>query len=447
MRQIFTSLFSLLFFVGFGQTTLTGTGSFCIATGVTVTVEVWGGGGGGGAANDLFFPQGLRAVGGGGGGGAYSSRTFTGPQTINYTVTTGAGGVGADPNSTPSITPAGNGGTSTFMGGGFTLTAPGGKGGGDGNVSTANACVGDCAGVGGAGGASAPGGAINRSGGNGGTRQPFDGVSSISAGGGGGAGGPTANGGNTAANSAGASGGTDAGAGGAGAGAGNNGAAGGTYGGGGAGGTSSGAATSQNDRRKGGQGGDGIVRVLGAITPGACPTMPITLKSFTAAKKENKSHIEWITSSETNNEMFYVERSSDGSNFDIIDQQRGAGNSSADLSYSLVDESPLDGVNYYRLKQVDFDGTSSLSQIESVQHSLGSQIKVIQSPAENKLAIHSELENYTVSIVNTVGQEVKKVSRLALTQSIDVQDLQSGIYYVMIKSDGALLKSVKIFKD
>jgi hypothetical protein len=410
MRQIFTSLFSLLFFVGFGQTTITGTGTIILTAGQQAKIELWGGGGGGGGANDQNMGD-PRAVGGGGGGGQYNSITISGPANFMYSVSTGSGGSASNPNG--GVT-AGSGGNSTFqvLSLGINITAAGGLGGGDGVVTAAGVCS-VCPGLG-----SGNGGTSSYSGtGTIGTTVSGPGGAGLNGGGAGQPGvGVAVNADDAALVKAM------------------------IPGGGGAGGFAAGSTTA-NNRRRGGVGAAGLVQYT-IISP-----TPITLKSFTATKKENKSHIEWITSSETNNEMFYVQRSSNGSNFDIIDRQRGAGNSSAELSYSFVDESPLDGVNYYRLKQVDFDGTSSLSKIESVQHSLGSQIKVIQNPAENKLAIHSELENYTVSILNTVGQEVKKVSRLALTQSIDIQDLQSGIHYVMIKSDGALLKSVKIFKD
>ena len=95
---------------------------------------------------------------------------------------------------------------------------------------------------------------------------------------------------------------------------------------------------------------------------GCSVVLPITLLSFTGKSLTNTTNLlEWITSTEINNDYFTLERSSDAQNFSAIGIVNGAGNSNISLNYNFIDDSPLKGINYYRLKQTDFDGVFSYS--------------------------------------------------------------------------------------
>lgn len=88
-----------------------------------------------------------------------------------------------------------------------------------------------------------------------------------------------------------------------------------------------------------------------------CTILPITLKDFTATPEEDGTvSLNWATLSERNNDFFTVERSTDGVNYVEIHKQAGAGNSTTEQVYGAVDFLPEAGLNYYRLKQTDFDG-------------------------------------------------------------------------------------------
>ncbi|MDP4267563.1 MAG: BNR-repeat neuraminidase N-terminal domain-containing protein [Bacteroidota bacterium] len=84
--------------------------------------------------------------------------------------------------------------------------------------------------------------------------------------------------------------------------------------------------------------------------------LPISLVEFKAILENNVVNIKWITASEINNDFFEVQRSSDGYDFKTISRLKGAGNSNQILMYKSVDENPLEGTSYYRLKQTDIDG-------------------------------------------------------------------------------------------
>lgn len=94
--------------------------------------------------------------------------------------------------------------------------------------------------------------------------------------------------------------------------------------------------------------------------------LPVELLDFDAVLQNSKVKLSWITASETNNDFFEVERSSDGIMFQIIGRVKGAGNSNDLRSYTWMDTVPLNNISYYRLKQTDFDGTSDYSVIKMI---------------------------------------------------------------------------------
>ncbi len=98
-----------------------------------------------------------------------------------------------------------------------------------------------------------------------------------------------------------------------------------------------------------------------SINPSA--VLPIELMSFTAKCERYGALLEWATASERDNDYFIIEHSSDAMNFSEIARIAGAGNSISTLNYSYVDYNMFGGDNYYRLIQVDYDGTRSASEI------------------------------------------------------------------------------------
>jgi hypothetical protein len=130
---------------------------------------------------------------------------------------------------------------------------------------------------------------------------------------------------------------------------------------------------------------------FGPFTIGSLSTinaLPVSLISFYGKKNGANSDLCWSTASESNNAFYTVEKTTDGELFEPIGTVVGAGNSFETLSYSLTDYSVRPIINYYRLKQTDFDGVSTYSDPISVDHS------------KIPLAI--------ISITNILGQEVKR---------------------------------------
>jgi hypothetical protein len=115
--------------------------------------------------------------------------------------------------------------------------------------------------------------------------------------------------------------------------------------------------------------------------------LPIELLSFTATIEQDDVALNWVTASEINNQFFTIERSSNGIDFEIISiiaSQAEFGNSNKTLYYSALDTQPLDGMNYYRLKQTDFDGKFEYSQVIAIAFSKQKNISFDLFPNPNK---------------------------------------------------------------
>ena len=95
--------------------------------------------------------------------------------------------------------------------------------------------------------------------------------------------------------------------------------------------------------------------------------LPIELLDFTAKPQGSAVLLEWRTASETNNDFYTIERSANGTQWEAIGTASAVGNSSEVFHYHRFDSSPLAGVSYYRLRQTDLDGTSTLSNVVAVK--------------------------------------------------------------------------------
>jgi hypothetical protein len=107
-----------------------------------------------------------------------------------------------------------------------------------------------------------------------------------------------------------------------------------------------------------------------SITSGAtCSSLPIELVSFQGQNKSKYNNLTWVTATESRNDFFQIERSTDGINWNNIANIKGAGTVSTPSFYSFKDYTFINNViNYYRLKQVDFDKTSTYSNIIYIEN-------------------------------------------------------------------------------
>jgi hypothetical protein len=188
--------------------------------------------------------------------------------------------------------------------------------------------------------------------------------------------------------------------------------------------------------------------------------LPIELLSFTAMPKGEGVICEWKTASETNNEYFDVEKSIDSREFESIGRIKGfgMGTSTNERNYSLTDQQICNGIQYYRLRQVDFDGQYSYSDVIAVDCSNDKDfLKVFPNPAKSAVTVSFyQIEKGIVRLecIDIIGKVVKDELRPAVTGynriDIDISDLSKGIYYLRIqeKSEHAgQHRQIKLVKD
>ncbi len=169
------------------------------------------------------------------------------------------------------------------------------------------------------------------------------------------------------------------------------------------------------------------------LTP-AAGTLPVELLSFTANPTEGGQNIlDWTTASEKNNKGFDIERSTDGTNFYNIGQVKANNQPS---SYQFVDKSPLWGLGacYYRLRQIDFDGTETVSKVVSVeQKGKGKGLKIYPTLVSNVLTV-DYIYGSVFQVINLLGQQVL-VGKT--TQQLDVSALPQGTYILKVGTEQA----------
>lgn len=160
--------------------------------------------------------------------------------------------------------------------------------------------------------------------------------------------------------------------------------------------------------------------------------LPVNFLTFNVKSDNRQARLDFSTASETNNDYFTVQRSGDALHFENIATIDGAGNSSTEIQYSFTDISPLGGTNYYRIKQTDFDGKFSYSDVRSVSKVTAEKSQLNTFITDNILVINTPLENYDVTIFNSWGAEVKRYTGMQKNSTFDVHDLRSGVHIIHI---------------
>ncbi len=180
-------------------------------------------------------------------------------------------------------------------------------------------------------------------------------------------------------------------------------------------------------------------------------SLPITLVDFNATLQEKRVKLTWQTASELMNKWFVVERSRDGIDYAAIDTIAGAGNSQLFLAYIAYDESPQQGINYYRLKQIDQNGSFTFSDIATISLDIGAET-FYPNPAQTEgyIAVHvSEETELTIEILTTDGKTVQMQKRVVQEGSsnvmIDVRELPASIFILKIFSQNGIINLVSKF--
>lgn len=183
--------------------------------------------------------------------------------------------------------------------------------------------------------------------------------------------------------------------------------------------------------------------------PGSsCEIVPVETTFFKGKViRDNQVQLTWQTASEIDNEGFEIQRANADFKWEFLDFEKGNGNSTETIDYFFVDKTPYPGTNYYRFKQIDFDGNHEFSKVVVIDvKNIKGDVTIFPTLAKERLLIKfaeepAELPTYRV--FDLMGRKV--IETIAQNGVLDISGLDTGQYVVSFLLSGTL-RTEKFFK-
>ena len=176
--------------------------------------------------------------------------------------------------------------------------------------------------------------------------------------------------------------------------------------------------------------------------------LPITLQTLTATPKSNTTHLHWRTATELNNDYMAVEHSRDGRRYTEICRVLGAGTTQEPQDYSFVHEAPAQGLNYYRLRQVDYDGQHEYHGPVTARFGQAAgelQVFPTLSAGELRVRYSGQLQSGAqLSVLGLQGQVQRSLawdSKSRQRTTLNVSDLPAGLYLLRLQNGREVLSA------
>ncbi len=168
------------------------------------------------------------------------------------------------------------------------------------------------------------------------------------------------------------------------------------------------------------------------VAIGSTP-LPVTWLDFVAARSGDQAVLNWATATEKGNAGFDIERSADGKTFNkigFVNTLAAEGNSNEKLAYTFTDSKPLNGMNHYRLKQINTDGKSSLSITRAVMFGTAAAIQMYPNPANGSSLRVTGANISNIGVYNIAGQLIHVPVTYGTTENeLNISGLSSGNYF------------------
>ena len=191
--------------------------------------------------------------------------------------------------------------------------------------------------------------------------------------------------------------------------------------------------------------GDGHY-ALGTIDATASP-LPVELLSFEATKIKRTVELNWKTATEINNDYFEIQHSENTKDWELIGIVDGNGNSNEIISYNFTHQNPNNGVNYYRLKQVDFDGKFSFSQIKSVTIGNTKHIEIYPNPSNGLIHITNITSNSKIELLDMNSRVINIDVQYNDGEAIlNLDRLPKSIYFIRVISSNRV-ETYRVIKN
>jgi hypothetical protein len=164
----------------------------------------------------------------------------------------------------------------------------------------------------------------------------------------------------------------------------------------------------------------------------ACEAAPVELIFFRGKFENEEVVLTWQTASEENNDYFQVEHSTDGSVFAPLAKVEGRGTAASLNNYSFRHAQPAKGKNYYRLRQVDFDGAFAHSKIVQVEIEYGIRVEIYPNPTTSLVSLKGELSEGAARLLDVNGRLLIE-KQLPNGRSFDLSPYPTGVYFIEIQ--------------
>ncbi|MFK7809280.1 MAG: T9SS type A sorting domain-containing protein [Saprospiraceae bacterium] len=188
------------------------------------------------------------------------------------------------------------------------------------------------------------------------------------------------------------------------------------------------------------------------IPTGGSSPLPVELISFRAELQNNDQvMIEWSTASEENNDYFELQHSTNGRDFEAIAKINGNGTTDDKQYYVHFDESPERGYNYYRIKQVDYDGKFEIFDMAVVKVDATEIFKVFPARTNDQIIFESPIfadKDQNIELFNSSGvlMTSKMLNAGSYKLNFDVQTFPAGIYFLRFINEYHEYETLKFIK-
>ncbi len=190
------------------------------------------------------------------------------------------------------------------------------------------------------------------------------------------------------------------------------------------------------------------------VPMGGFVILPVSLLRFEAKAIGNVADLRWTTTSELNNKEFEIQKTTDGINFITLATITGGGTTNSTTEYNFTDTKPSKGVNYYRLRQIDFDGKYAYSKIEAVKFEgdkLGT-LAIYPNPVNDNL-LNIEMpfdknEKVLVTITDMLGKILyEKIISYNGISHVITSSFPTGVYVVTVIAETRTFKEKVVYQQ
>ncbi len=197
------------------------------------------------------------------------------------------------------------------------------------------------------------------------------------------------------------------------------------------------------------------------LDPSTCPNttplsitgsgvIPIELTFLKAQMDNHKTVLTWQTASESNNRGYEIQRSSSGKDWQALDFVEGLGNSATTQNYQYTDNKPFAGINYYRLKQIDYDGAFMFSKAVSVKNTKDFSFKISPNPSKGLFivkAFNSDKSTpLSINVFDLLGRLIITQTTVVSEKTFDISAYPAGTYIIEMLYDSEVYRT-KLIKN